>query len=89
MLFYRNGLDLLTAILSTAGLVSLVFPLASVVFWKTVDFNAIVTSTRTKVKRWLNKKYGHNPDRIIELDASIAKHNDELNKLVIPIPITG
>ncbi|MBT1695917.1 hypothetical protein KK083_03450 [Fulvivirgaceae bacterium PWU4] len=83
-LFYCNGLDLLTAILSTAGLASLFFPLASVVFWRTVDFDFIVTRTRGKVKSWLNEKYGHNPDAMIELSASIAKNSEELDKLVIP-----
>lgn len=91
--FYANGLDILTAILSTAGLVSLTFPLLSIVLWRTVDFNSVVVLTRTKIKRWLNKKYGHNPDSIVvlnasvvELNGSIEKHNQELHTLLSPIP---
>jgi hypothetical protein len=91
--FYANGLDILTAILSTAGLVSLTFPLLSIVLWRTVDFNSVVVLTKTKIKRWLNKKYGHNPDSIVvlnasvvELNGSIEKHNQELHTLLSPIP---
>lgn len=91
--FYANGLDILTAILSTAGLVSLTFPLLSIVLWRTVDFNSVVVLTRTKIKKWLNNKYGHNPDSIvvlngsvIELNGSIEKHNQELHALLSTIP---
>jgi hypothetical protein len=80
--FYSNGLDILTAILSTAGLVSLTFPLLSMILWRTVDFNSVVVTTRTKVKEWLNKKYGHNPDSIAALNDSIDKTQFELNLLV-------
>lgn len=91
--FYANGLDILTAILSTAGLVSLTFPLLSIVLWRAVDFNSVVVFTRKKIKRWLNKKYGHNPDSIVVLNASVVdlngsieKHNQELRTLSSPIP---
>src|SRR5690606_7270358 len=89
--FYANGLDLLTAILSTAGLVSLTLPLLSVVFWRTVEFDSIVVFSRTKIKEWLNKRYQHNPDSIVvlkgsivELNGTIEKHNQELNNLLPP-----
>jgi hypothetical protein len=91
--FYANGLDILTAILSTAGLVSLTFPLLSIVLWRAVDFNSVVVLTRTKIKKWLNKKYGHNPDSIVvlnasvvELNGSIEKHNQDLHTLLSPVP---
>jgi hypothetical protein len=80
--FYANGFDILTAILSTAGLVSLTFPLLSIVLWRTVDFNSVVEGTRSKIKGWLNKKYGHNPDIIAALNESIDKTQIELNLLV-------
>ena len=90
--FYANGFDILTAILSTAGLASLTFPLLSMILWRTVDFNSVVEVTRKKVKRWLNKRYGHNPDSIVvlttsivELNGTIEKHNQEINTLLSPI----
>lgn len=91
--FYASGLDILTAILSTAGLVSLTFPLVSIVLWRTVEFNSVVDVTRTKIKGWLNKKYGHDPESIVVLNASIVKlngslekHHQDLNTLLSPIP---
>lgn len=86
--FYLNGFDLLTSILNTAGVVSLTFPLVSIVLWRTVDFKSVVDITRRSIKNWLNKKYGHNPDSItvlnatvVELNTHIEKHNQELNNL--------
>jgi hypothetical protein len=91
--FYANGFDILTAILSTAGLVSLTFPLLSIVLWRTVKFNSVIVFTRRKIKGWLNKKYEHNPDSIVvlngsivDLNGSIEKHNQDLNNLLSPIP---
>jgi hypothetical protein len=80
--FYLNGFDVLTSILNTAGLVSLTFPLVSIILWRTVDFNSVVDVTRRGVKAWLNKKYGHNPDTIVALNDSIVKNQNELNLLV-------
>lgn len=89
--FYFNGFDLVTSILNTAGLISLSFPLVSIILWRTVDFNSVVEYSRTSIKNWLNKRYGHNPDRITELNASIIqlsadieKHNQELSTLTSP-----
>lgn len=80
--FYLNGLDLLTSILNTAGLVSLTFPLVSIILWRTVDFNSVADISRRSIKNWLNKQYGHNPDTIVALNDSIAQNQDELNLLV-------
>lgn len=80
--FYLNGFDLLTSILNTAGLASLACPLLSIIFWRTIDFNTIVAKTRVLVKSWLDKKYGHNPDAISELNNSIGRNTEELNELV-------
>jgi hypothetical protein len=91
--FYINGFDVLTSILSTAGIISLTLPFLSIVMWKTVDFNSVVAFTRTKIKDWLNKKFGHDPDNIvmlntsiIELKGSIEQHNTELNVLLASNP---
>lgn len=62
--FYQSGFDLLTSVLNTAGLVSLTFPLVSIILWRTVDFNSVVDFTRRNVKAWLNKRYEHNPDSL-------------------------
>lgn len=80
--FYLNGFDLVTSILNTAGLVSLSFPLASIILWRTVDFNSVVGYSRRNIKTWLNKRYGHNPDSIAALNDSIAGNQSELNLLV-------
>jgi hypothetical protein len=80
--FYQSGFDLLTSILNTAGLVSLTFPLVSIILWRTVDFNSVVDITREGVKDWLNKKYGHNPEMIVALNESIKIKQNELYNLV-------
>lgn len=91
--FYSNGFDIITSILSTAGLISLTCPLLSIILWRTVDFDSVVVVTRRKIKQWLNKKYGHNPDsivvlivNIVELNGFIENHNQELDTLLSPIP---
>jgi Na+/proline symporter len=80
--FYSNGLDIVTAILSTTGLAALLFPLLSIVLWRTVGFNSVVNATRTRIKQWLDKKYGHNPKVIAALNNNIVKSQDELSILV-------
>lgn len=83
--FYFNGFDLVTSVLNTSGLVSLSFPLVSIILWRTVDFNSVVKYSRRTIKNWLNKKYGHNPDSITALSSSISKNQNELNLLVSSI----
>jgi Na+/proline symporter len=80
--FYANGLDIVTAILSTTGLAALLFPLLSIILWRTVDLNSVVNATRTRIKQWLDKKYGHNPEAIAAINTSIVKSQDELSILV-------
>jgi hypothetical protein len=81
-LFYFNGYDFVTAVLNTAGLLSLTFPLISILIWKSVSFDSVVEKTRIQLKRWLCKKYGHNPDAIQTLNDSIESSKVETHGLV-------
>lgn len=82
-LFYSNGSDLLTAILTTAGLAALTFPTLSLLAWKTISFDFVVTKSRDLIKQWLCRKYGHNPGAIAVLTASIAENTRVMNELVL------
>lgn len=80
-LFYYNGYDLLTSILNTAGLLSLMFPLWSILIWKSISFDAAIEKSRNWVKKWLYKKYGHDAEVIPALNSSIAENKEALSKL--------
>lgn len=83
-LFFYNGYDLMTAILNTAGILSFMFPLLSILIWKSVSFDSAIEKSRNWVKKWLYKKYGHNPKVLPALSASIANNKDAIKKLMSP-----
>lgn len=82
-LFYSNGYDLFNAILTTAGLILLIFPLISMVAWKSISFDSLITRSRVLIKKWLCKKYGHNPEAIAILTESIAENKRAINELAL------
>jgi hypothetical protein len=81
-LFYSYGYDLLNSIATTAGLVALMFPALSLLAWKTISFDFVVTKSRALIKKWLCRKYRHNPNSMAVLAAGIAENKRAMNELM-------